>query len=85
MLILLCALCTLRSSGPGEMKPLQRDQTEEWKGWMQLMFILYHYFAEAPYSPEPKPKPKPEPEPKPEPLSSRPPVAARLSTKPYPY
>jgi len=48
VLILLCALCTLRSSGPGEMKPLQRDQTEEWKGWMQLMFILYHYFAEAP-------------------------------------
>ena len=48
LLILLCALCTLRSSGPGEMKPLQRDQTEEWKGWMQLMFILYHYFAEAP-------------------------------------
>ena len=28
ILILLCALCTLRSSGPGEMKPLQRDQTE---------------------------------------------------------
>ena len=28
-------------------KPLQRDQTEEWKGWMQLMFVLYHYFAEA--------------------------------------
>merc|ERR1719409_141947 len=48
MLILLCALATLRSSGSGEMKPLQRDQTEEWKGWMQLMFILYHYFAEAP-------------------------------------
>jgi len=48
VLILLCALATLRSSGPGEMKPLQRDQTEEWKGWMQLMFVLYHYFAEAP-------------------------------------
>jgi hypothetical protein len=50
VLILLAALCTLRSSGAvGEVtKPLQRDQTEEWKGWMQLMFILYHYFAEAP-------------------------------------
>merc|ERR1719482_1379587 len=48
ILIVLCALCTLRSSGPGATKPLQRDQTEEWKGWMQLMFILYHYFAEAP-------------------------------------
>ena len=63
VLILLCALCTLRSSGPGEMKPLQRDQTEEWKGWMQLMFILYHYFAEAPYSPEPYPNPNPNPNP----------------------
>jgi hypothetical protein len=62
VLILLCALCTLRSSGPGEMKPLQRDQTEEWKGWMQLMFILYHYFAEAPYSAEPHPSPYPHPE-----------------------
>lgn len=24
---------------------LSRDQTEEWKGWMQVMFVWYHYFA----------------------------------------
>jgi hypothetical protein len=27
-----------------EIKHLQREQTEEWKGWMQIMFLLYHYF-----------------------------------------
>ena len=49
--ILLAALLTLhRDDGlavDGHVKPLQRDQTEEWKGWMQIMFVLYHYFAEA--------------------------------------
>lgn len=53
-LILLAALMTMRGGGGDaetavyeHIKPLQRDQTEEWKGWMQIMFVLYHYFAEA--------------------------------------
>ena len=46
LLLLVIGLLTLRDSGEAAAaKPLQRDQTEEWKGWMQIMFILYHYFA----------------------------------------
>jgi len=28
---------------------LGREQTEEWKGWMQIGFLLYHYFAAKEY------------------------------------
>lgn len=34
----------LVNSGNYHIKHLQRDQTEEWKGWMQVMFLWYHYF-----------------------------------------
>ncbi|KAJ8649970.1 hypothetical protein MRB53_002993 [Persea americana] len=26
---------------------LNRHQTEEWRGWMQVLFLMYHYFAAA--------------------------------------
>ena len=32
---------------PKEGKLLNREQTEEWKGWMQVMFVWYHYFKAA--------------------------------------
>eukprot|EP00271_Cylindrocystis_brebissonii_P013361 TRINITY_DN33125_c0_g1_i1.p1 TRINITY_DN33125_c0_g1~~TRINITY_DN33125_c0_g1_i1.p1 ORF type:complete len:582 (-),score=113.86 TRINITY_DN33125_c0_g1_i1:1043-2788(-) len=31
-------------NGPKSMNYLNRHQTEEWKGWMQVLFLLYHYF-----------------------------------------
>eukprot|EP00808_Paulinella_micropora_P004196 g2824.t1 len=43
LLFLLASLMTLKkSSEPGVI--LSRDQTEEWKGWMQIIFLAYHYY-----------------------------------------
>ncbi|WJX46748.1 Protein REDUCED WALL ACETYLATION 1 [Trifolium repens] len=33
------------SSSKRSMLYLNRHQTEEWKGWMQVLFLMYHYFA----------------------------------------
>eukprot|EP00041_Stephanoeca_diplocostata_P025995 m.693055 g.693055 ORF g.693055 m.693055 type:complete len:581 (-) comp22869_c0_seq1:3701-5443(-) len=41
--ILLWSSSTLKKSQRSGV--LSREQTDEWKGWMQIMFLLYHYFA----------------------------------------
>ncbi|XP_077990790.1 uncharacterized protein LOC144445108 [Glandiceps talaboti] len=42
ILFLVTAGFTLRTT-PDRL--INRDQTEEWRGWMQVMFVWYHYFA----------------------------------------
>ncbi|CAJ1390495.1 unnamed protein product [Effrenium voratum] len=43
-LIVVAACFTARKGD--DKAPLSRDQTDEWKGWMQIMFLMYHYFEE---------------------------------------
>jgi N-acetylneuraminate 9-O-acetyltransferase len=35
----------LKASGAEPVQILSRQQTEEWKGWMQIVILLYHYFG----------------------------------------
>ena len=43
------AIYTIRPNH--DLSILGREQTEEWKGWMQFIFLLYHYFhAEEVYN-----------------------------------
>ncbi|KAK3749972.1 hypothetical protein QZH41_008462 [Actinostola sp. cb2023] len=41
LLVLVALVFTVRKT---PQKLLNRDQTEEWKGWMQVQFVWYHYF-----------------------------------------
>ncbi|GLU13936.1 hypothetical protein SLE2022_305390 [Rubroshorea leprosula] len=51
LLIIVAAMASLKkhngkSAFSGKtMQYLSRHQTEEWKGWMQVLFLMYHYFA----------------------------------------
>eukprot|EP00555_Chaetoceros_dichaeta_P002739 CAMPEP_0198250178 /NCGR_PEP_ID=MMETSP1447-20131203/1468_1 /TAXON_ID=420782 /ORGANISM="Chaetoceros dichaeta, Strain CCMP1751" /LENGTH=382 /DNA_ID=CAMNT_0043934979 /DNA_START=8 /DNA_END=1156 /DNA_ORIENTATION=- len=48
-ILLIAAICTWKHTPPRDPKSnrvtfLSRGQTEEWKGWMQFTFIMYHYY-----------------------------------------
>jgi uncharacterized integral membrane protein len=42
--LFVAALVTLKHEPSDRITILSRHQTEEWKGWMQWAFILYHYY-----------------------------------------
>jgi len=40
--LMIVSLCTMRKTSSNDF--LCREQTEEWKGWMQFLFLAYHYW-----------------------------------------
>ena len=47
LMLLLFVVATSLAVKENGKRLLNRDQTEEWKGWMQVMFVWYHYFKAA--------------------------------------
>ncbi len=45
LMIVFAAACLLTIKEGKQTDILNRDQTEEWKGWMQYVFLMYHYYA----------------------------------------
>ena len=43
LILLIVSVFNTRESKNSDV--LNREQTEEWKGWMQFMFLMYHYFS----------------------------------------
>ncbi|KAG5180755.1 10 TM acyl transferase domain found in Cas1p-domain-containing protein [Tribonema minus] len=45
MVAMLAICCAMNVRKGKSTEVLNREQTEEWKGWMQFIFLLYHYFS----------------------------------------
>eukprot|EP00291_Cryptomonas_curvata_P009881 CAMPEP_0172186758 /NCGR_PEP_ID=MMETSP1050-20130122/20938_1 /TAXON_ID=233186 /ORGANISM="Cryptomonas curvata, Strain CCAP979/52" /LENGTH=301 /DNA_ID=CAMNT_0012860961 /DNA_START=69 /DNA_END=970 /DNA_ORIENTATION=- len=52
LLLFIGGIMTLKKNHAKDVEILNREQTEEWKGWMQIVFLMYHYYdAQEFYAP----------------------------------